>query len=116
MNMRHLATALTLGLLTGHGLQEDAKNDLEAQVLTLQQRLEAVEGYLEAQVKADKALLGAINLSVAEGFTAGINHRAKEILVEAWRARATAAASAVPGKDEKAPSEPADPRLRRRGR
>lgn len=116
MKKRHLFTALTLGLVTGHGLQQDAKQDLEAEVVKLQERVDGVEAYLAAQAEAEKALLGAVNRSVTEGFTAGINYEARQTLVDAWRARANATGQGVPGKSKKTPSEVADPRLRRRER
>ena len=116
MKKRHLLTALTLGLVTGNGLQQDVKQDLQAEVDRLQMRMDGVEAYLAAQAEAERALLGAVNRSVTEGITAGINHQARRTLVEAWQARAGAAARNVPGKSKKTPSEATDPRIRRRGR
>lgn len=114
MNKRLLLPTLTLGLATGYGIQQDAKGDLGSQVGALQQRLEAVEGYLAAQVEADRTMLEAIERSVAKGFTAGINFEARQILVDAWRARTGSAARKVPGQKEPAPAKPTDPRQRGR--
>ena len=109
MNKRHLLPTLALGLVTGYGVQQDAKQDLREQVEALEGRVVAVEGYLAAQVEADKALLTAVDRSVDQGFTAGINFPSRETLVAAWRARAAAAAKGLPGAAPDAPSESGDP-------
>ena len=116
MKKRHLFTALTLGLVTGGALQQEAKRDLQAEVGRLHRRVDEVEAYLAAQAEAEQALLGAVNRSVTEGFTAGINYEARQTLVEAWRARASAAGRGVPGKGKKTPGEGTEPRPRRRDR
>jgi hypothetical protein len=116
MNKRHLLPTLALGLVTGYGVQQDAKDDLREQVETLEGRVVAVEGYLAAQVEADKSLLGAVDRSVNQGFTAGINFLARETLVAAWKARAAAAAQNVPGAKRGRSADRVDPAPPRGGR
>jgi len=107
-------TALTLGLATGYGVQQDAKDDLTDQVTALEERLDAVEAYLGEQVRADAAETKAIDAAVDQGFTAGINFEARKTLVGAWKARARAAAKHVPGAKKDAEAKRVDPRLTRR--
>lgn len=114
MNKLRTLTALTLGLATGYGVQQDAKDDLTDQVTALEGRLDAVEAYLGDQVRADAAVTKAIDAAVGQGFTAGINFEARQTLVDAWKARARAAASNVPGAKPEAEAERVDPRLTRR--
>lgn len=87
-----LAALGTFGLATG---QENA--ELEAKVAELEARTQEIEGYLANQAKAAETLQKSLDASEKEGFTFGINPRSREILLQAWRARASATASNPPG-------------------
>ncbi|MDA1264422.1 MAG: hypothetical protein O2816_05010 [Planctomycetota bacterium] len=114
---KRFLTVLALGGAAGLGLHQDAANsELVAQVKALETRVTTVEGYLAAQVAADKALITAIDTSVEQGFTAGINFEARKTLVAAWKARSKSAAAGVPGGKAAAAAEAVDPRIERRRR
>ena len=101
--MRKTILATALGLSAGLAVpQQDA--DLAAQLEAtrtelgaVQARLDQVESYLQAQAKSAEALTTALSASEEAGFTMGINGKSREILLEAWRAQATAATASVPG-------------------
>jgi hypothetical protein len=98
-----LATALglTAGLAAPTGQQDtDVAAQLEAtrtELTAVQARLDQVESYLQAQAKSAEALATALTSSEEAGFTAGINPKSREILLDAWHAQATAATTSVPG-------------------
>ncbi len=117
MKKRLSIPVLSLALVTGYGVGQQAQDDVMAQqVDALTKRVEAVEGYLQAQAKAMQASSAAVDLAVEQGFTSGINFESRQTLVKAWQARAKAAGVNVPGVKEAKQVEPIDPRLKRRGR
>ncbi len=64
----------------------DETNALAAQVALLEARIDGLETYIQKQAKAAEALNGSIDAAVDAGFTAGINFKAREILVRGWKA------------------------------
>ncbi len=114
MKTLHLLSALTLGLAAGYGSQQDDKQALAQEVELLQARVQNIENYLVAQANAEKAVSEAIDRAVEEGFTVGINFKAREILVQAWKERAKTAQQGLPKKKE--PAKAVDPRLLRRSK
>lgn len=87
------AGALTLSgwVQTPSGLQDPDPN------ANLLQRIEHIESYLQAQAKSVRATDRALDQAVEEGFTAGINYRSRETLVQAWKAQGQSALKGVPG-------------------
>ena len=87
------AGTLTLSgwVQTPSGLQDpDPSADLV-------QRIERIESYLQTQARSVRATDRAMDKAVEEGFTAGINYRSRETLVQAWKAQNQAALKDVPG-------------------
>lgn len=83
-----------------------------AELVALQGRVEALEAFARSQASAEEAFAAAAEKARDAGFTAGINPRSRELLLDAWAAKAAATRSAAPGPPE-ASEEPA-PRRRRR--
>ena len=84
-----------------------------AELVALQGRVEALEAFARSQASAEEAFATAAEKARDAGFTAGINPRSRELLLDAWAAKAAAARSAAPGAGPEASEEPA-PRRRRR--
>lgn len=119
MKHRLILSTLALGLATGYGVGQDPKQQaeldaLQKKVTTLEVRLDSVEGYLQAQAKAEKAMVKVIDDAVSKGYIAGLNYPAREALVKGWKAQAKAAEKGLPGAKKKAPTGRVDPRLARR--
>ena len=80
-------------------LQEPEPNaELVAQIKALEGKVESLESYVKKQAKAAEQLSSAVDSAVAEGFTAGINYKSREILVKAWKASAKAQSETEIGK------------------
>jgi hypothetical protein len=99
--------------------QDGATKALEAVIQRQQETLErvearlgALESYARAQASAEEAFVTATRAAREAGFAAGINPRSRELLLEAWAARAAAAAKGLPGAPE--PSAPEEGRRPRR--
>jgi len=75
--------------------------ELTARVEQLEAQVVAVEAYLGNQAKSAEAMEVALAASEQAGFAYGINPESRRILLEAWRARAKAVASEVPGQKDK---------------
>ena len=63
---------------------------LQLKVTALEEKLESYDTFMAAQAKAGEGLVDALARCEAEGFTAGINPRSREILLEGLRAQAEA--------------------------
>ncbi|MFT7677792.1 MAG: outer membrane murein-binding lipoprotein Lpp [Planctomycetota bacterium] len=94
-----LAALVGLAFSTGTS-QDPAGDNLAAQVQGLQDRVEQLESYNAEQAEAAKAVALALDQAVAAGYTSGINFKAREILVAAWKASAKAQIGAESGKDK----------------
>lgn len=81
-----------------------AASQESAEVRALTMKVEALEkkleAFTEAQADAGDALMDAIARSEAEGFTAGINPKSREVLLDGLRAQAKAMKAGA-GKDAK---------------
>ncbi len=84
------AAALTLG-----GWLQKPQDPTPTDTLT--PRIERIEAYLQAQAKSAQALEDALDEAVDQGYTAGINYRSRETLIDAWKKQNTAALMDVPG-------------------
>lgn len=78
---------------------------LEKRVEALEKQLETMTAFAEAQADAGEELLDALARSEAEGFTAGINPKSREILLAGLRAQAKAMKGGADGKSA-APKAP----------
>ncbi|MEM9801993.1 MAG: hypothetical protein AAGA20_16835 [Planctomycetota bacterium] len=107
-----IAATLSFGLAPQDPDPEVAA--LKAKVEDLESKVDAMDAYMAAQSKAGASLMDSLAKSEAEGFTAGINPRSREILLAGLRASAEAMQSG--GGDEDEVEEPRSQRGRRRGR
>lgn len=90
-----------VGLAFSTGTTQDpAEGAQAAQVLALTERVQQLEGYVADQAEAAKAVDAALDQAVAAGYTSGINFKAREILVAAWKSSAKARMDTESGKDE----------------
>jgi hypothetical protein len=84
--------------------QEPAPNPvnvaLASQVQELQTRVEALEAWVAAQQKQAQVTQKALAEAEAAGFTAGINPRSREVLLDAWNAAAKETQSPLGGSVE----------------
>jgi hypothetical protein len=83
---------------------------LQAQITELEAKVESCQDYMKQQAAAGKELTEALARSEAEGFTAGINPRSREVLLEGLRTQAKAMQSV----DAKEPSKATGRRQGRR--
>jgi hypothetical protein len=67
---------------------------LQAQIVELEAKVEGCQAFIQQQAAAGKELSEALARSEAEGFTAGINPRSREVLLEGLRTQAKAMQSA----------------------
>jgi hypothetical protein len=109
--MRKTLIASAIGLAAGLAAPTQQDGDLATRVDGLatqlavtrteltaaQARLGEVETYLQKQAASVQALGAAAQASDEAGFTAGINPKSREILLDALRAQAKAAEASVPG-------------------
>lgn len=86
---------------------------LRKQVEVLEEKVEVMSAFLVAQEAAGAALMDSLARSEAEGFTAGINPKSREILLEGLRTQAKAMQAADLDDEE---GEEEDDRRRGRGR
>ena len=90
--------ALAAGALTLSGwVQTPSESQDPDPSADLVQRIERIEAYLQTQAKSVRAIDVAIDQAVEEGFTAGINYRSRETLIQAWKAQNQATLKGVPG-------------------
>ncbi|MAG63644.1 hypothetical protein CMO84_08990 [Candidatus Woesearchaeota archaeon] len=98
--IRHWSPLLAIGAgaltLTGWVQTPSGSQDPDPNT-DLVQRIERIETYLQTQAKSVRATNRALNQAVEEGFTAGINFRSRETLIQAWKAQNQAALKGVPG-------------------
>ena len=123
----HLASRAELSEAQARGADLQVQNAdltqrvelLERQVTELTAKLQTVSedvsdqrqlvdqtvSYTGRQAAAAKKLMDSLDASEQAGFTAGINPRSREVLLEGWRAQAREAQEGLPGvEDEKARS------------
>ena len=74
---------------------------LQAQITELEAKVESCQEFMQQLAAAGKELTEALARSEAEGFTAGINPRSREVLLEGLRTQAKAMQSV----DAKEPSK-----------
>ncbi|MBL4771311.1 MAG: hypothetical protein JKY61_09245 [Planctomycetes bacterium] len=92
---------LALGFLAlGAVSQGDGDSALALRVQVLEARVQEMRGTMDAQQKAASALLSSLDAAQEAGFTAGINPKSREILLQAWRAQAKAVGSPTKKKEE----------------
>lgn len=96
-----LASLLSLGSPAPLGA-EDPKDvaALRKQVAELEAKVTACESFMKQQATAGAALADALARSEAEGFTAGINPRSREILLDGLRSQAKAMRAGAGAEDE----------------
>lgn len=109
------ATALAFGT---QAPQEGPTGAANAEITVLTEKVTALEAKIDAltaaQAKAGKALVDACAKSKTEGFTAGINPRSREILLDALQAQGEAMQSAGAKKTDESPSTRRSNRGKRR--
>lgn len=98
----------------------EAQEAVDDRVLLLEARLEVLElelaatrslldetvSYLQAQAQAARSLGSSLDAAEAAGFTAGINYRSRELLLNGWRQALQASQTRLPG--SQAGAEPRD--------
>ena len=80
-----LATLLSFGSGPAQANQEDPNKVLallRAEILELELQVLTCQSFMEQQAAAGKELAEALARSEAEGFTAGINPRSREVLLD----------------------------------
>lgn len=88
-----LASLLSFGPAPAAGGQQDPNKVLAAlreQITELETQVEDCKRFMQQQAAAGKELTEALARSEAEGFTAGINPRSREVLLEGLRLQAKA--------------------------
>ncbi len=88
-----LATLLSFGSGPAEASQEDPNKVLallRAEIAELELQIVTCQEFMVLQAAAGKDLSEALARSEAEGFTAGINPRSREVLLEGLRAQAKA--------------------------
>lgn len=78
---------------------------LRQEVKELAEEVETLKSFVDAQAEAGKELMDAVARSEAEGFTAGINPKSREVLLAGLKAQAKAMQSAS-GDDDKSKAGP----------
>lgn len=109
-----------IAALAGPPQQANAAQEAEAssddRVLHLEARVEALEleltatrslldeavSYLQAQGQAARRLSSSLDAAEAAGFTAGINYRSRELLLDGWRNSLQATQTRLPGSPSQA--------------
>lgn len=91
----------------GAGKGTDESAAMNARVETLEREVTALKAFTEAQAAAGAELLDALARCEAEGFTAGINPRSREVLLAGLRAQASAMKASADGKGDGAAPKPA---------
>ena len=107
-----LAAGLAFGSVTQKSDPEVAA--LRKQVELLEEKVEAMSAFVAAQEAAGAVLMDSLARSEAEGFTAGINPKSREILLEGLRTQAKAMQSADLEDDEGEEEDEGGRRGRRR--
>jgi hypothetical protein len=76
----------------GHAPQDPVPSPMEQalamQVSELERKVAALESWVAAQQKQSAVTIAALAEAEAEGFTAGINFKSREVLLANWRAEA----------------------------
>ncbi len=109
-----IATTLSFGLVPQQETDPQIAA-LQQKVTALEEKLESYDTFMEAQAKAGETLVDALARSEAEGFTAGINPKSREILLDGLRAQAEAMQTTVGDDDDEGPPVTTG-RGRRRGK
>lgn len=78
---------------------------MEARVEALEREVAALKTFTEAQAAAGAELLDALARCEAEGFTAGINPKSREVLLAGLRAQASAMKAGADEKEDDANSK-----------
>lgn len=97
-----IATTLSFGLVPQQETDPQIAA-LQQKVTALEEKLESYDAFVEAQAKAGETLVDALARSEAEGFTAGINPKSREILLDGLRAQAEAMQTKVGDEDDEGP-------------
>ena len=97
-----IATTLSFGLVPQQETDPQIAA-LQQKVTALEEKLESYDAFVEAQAKAGETLVDALARSEAEGFTAGINPKSREILLDGLRAQAEAMQTKVGVEDDEGP-------------
>lgn len=99
-----LLFAAALCAAAGYGVHQDPERDagadaraVQSHLTKIEQRLSAIETYLQAQADSMNAFGQAVDVAEQRGFAAGINPASREALIAAWRERVRAARRDVPG-------------------
>lgn len=114
-----LATLISFGSGPAEASQEDPNKVLallRAEILELEVQVLTCQEFMIQQAAAGKELTEALARSEAEGFTAGINPRSREVLLEGLRAQAKAMQSMESKSKSKDKSKDSDRRQGRRQR
>lgn len=99
------------GALWGVGAQDPSTNNLEQRISGLESQLaeqrkrvdkhedliHATIEYLDRQSRSADDMLSTLDRSEAEGFTAGINYRSREVLLAGWRSQLRETKKDLPG-------------------
>lgn len=88
---------------TGDGAREASA--MEARFEALEREVSALKTFTEAQAAAGAELLDALARCEAEGFTAGINPKSREVLLAGLRAQASAMKAGADEKEDDANSK-----------
>ena len=107
-----IASTLSFGLAPQQ--QDPQITALQQKVTELEEKLETYDAFMASQATAGKTLLDALARSEAEGFTAGINPKSREVLLDGLRAQAEAMQSGAAEDDDE--GERPSSRGRRRGK
>ena len=94
-----IATTLSFGLVPQQETDPQIAA-LQQKVTALEEKLESYDTFMEAQAKAGETLVDALARCEAEGFTAGINPKSREILLDGLRAQAEAMQTKVGDDDD----------------
>lgn len=114
-----LATLISFGSGSTEASQEDPNKvlaQLRAEILELEVQVLTCQEFMIQQAAAGKELTEALARSEAEGFTAGINPRSREVLLEGLRAQAKAMQSMESKSKSKDKNKDSDRRQGRRQR
>lgn len=91
----------------GIGGQKDSLETaaMKARLETLEKEVASLKAFTEAQAAAGAELVDALARSEAEGFTAGINPKSREVLLAGLRAQAKAMQAGGDGEEDGASSK-----------
>lgn len=88
---------------------ESELNASAARTVELTERADRLESFVQEISKSSEALAATLTASEEAGFTAGINPRSRELLLEGWRAHLATLRAGLP----KPPEPPVEKKPRR---